>query len=603
MRSVLLPRWLFCGPPVIIPAIWLALGTAAGWADVPYRTEISGDISGRMIRKIRDLSELVYLERRVPASEFQLRQRADRDVANLTDYLKRQGYYDVSIICEVVTEESPAFAVVRLQVRAGPRYRVGSIVVESDGVVADRLPEIPVRMGRRLKQGEPAAFDAILEGERYWLRRFREDGYAWAKAMDRRVVITMDRETVQVVYRIDPGPRCTFGESRMSGVEAVVPAEVIRRELPWREGEPFRESLLEQARQRLVRLGLFATVRLEPDSAGEGQPAAPILISVTPRPPRAVALGLKYHTDIGVSGEVSWEHRNLGGSGEHLELRSRALPILQELSGFYRLPGIPGDRQRLILRGQVTAEEPEAYDAVIGELGVRVEADLSSAVTAGIGPTLRLGKVKQNLNTTETVLLGLPGGITFDRRNDRLDATRGYLLQWNQAPYIGLDQDRLHLWKMDLQLSGYKPLAEGDTWVLASRVMTGILVGEAFESVPADLRFYAGGGGSVRGYKYQTAGPLGRDEDPLGGRSLLETSVELRRRLTEKIGLVTFVDSGTVFRQGWPDFSEPLRVGAGLGIRYATPIGPLRVDVATPINRREEVDPAVQVYFGFGQAF
>ncbi|HOQ89458.1 MAG TPA: BamA/TamA family outer membrane protein, partial [Candidatus Hydrogenedentes bacterium] len=138
---------------------------------------------------------------------------------------------------------------------------------------------------------------------------------------------------------------------------------------------------------------------------------------------------------------------------------------------------------------------------------------------------------------------------------------------------------------------------------LAARLRAGIMVGEDFETVPADLRFYAGGGGSVRGYEYQTAGPLDRDEDPLGGRSLLETSVELRRRLTDKIGLVTFVDSGTVYRQGWPDFSEPLRVGAGIGVRYATPMGPLRLDLATPINRRDGVDPAIQVYFGFGQAF
>jgi len=603
MRSVI--RWmrLFRWALSIAPAIWLVLGAAAVWGDIPYRTEIMGDVSGGVVRKIKALSELVRLEKRVPASLFQLRQRADRDVETLTDFLKRQGYYDGAVSYEVITPEDTVPAVIRLQVKAGQRYRVGSILVESGEIAADSLPEIPVRMGRRLKQDEPATFDAILDGEKYWIRRFREGGYAWAKAMDRRVVMTSDHNTVQVVYRIDPGPCCTFGEIRMSGAEAVVPEKVIRRELPWREGEPFRESLLEQGRQRLIRLGLFATVKVEPDPSGDGQPAAPILVSVTSRPPRAIALGLKYYTDIGVSGEASWEHRNLGGEGERLELLAKASPIRQELSGSYRLSGTPGERQRLILRGQVIGEQPDAYDAEVGEFGARVEGDLSSDVTTAIGPTLRLGKVKQNLGTTETVLFGLPGGITIDRRNDRLDATRGFLLQWNQAPYIGLDQDRLHLWKMDLQISGYQPLSEGDTWVLAGRLMAGTLVGEEFEAVPADLRFYAGGGGSVRGYKYQTAGPLDRDEDPLGGRSILETSVELRRRLTEKLGLVTFVDSGTVFRQGWPDFSEPLRVGAGIGLRYATPIGPLRVDVATPVNRREGVDPAVQVYFGFGQAF
>ena len=589
--------------PVIIATAWLTVGVVTAWGDVPYRTEIRGDFSSGMARKLRDLSELVRLERRVPASLFQLRQRADRDVENLADFLKRDGYYDGSVSYEVVTPADAVPAVIQLRVHTGTRYRVGSILVDSGSIPADDLPEIPPRLGRPLKRDAPATFDAILNGEQYWLRRFREGGYAWAKATDRRVVVTPESNAVQVVYRIEPGPLCVFGETRLPGGDTAVPVDVIRRELPWREGEPFRESVLEAGRQRLTRLGLFSTVRMEPDPAAAGQPAAPILVSVSPRPPRAVALGLKYYTDIGISGEASWEHRNFRGEGERLEVSAKASPIRQELSGSYRLPGIPWDRQRLILRGQIVGEQPDAYESVAGELGARVEGDLSPDITAGIGPTLRLGKVKQNLGTTETVLLGLPGGITLDRRNDRLDATRGLLLQWDQAPYAGLDQDRLHLWKTELQVAGYQPLSEGDEWVLAGRLRAGALVGEAFESVPADLKFYAGGGGSVRGYKYQMAGPLDRDEDPTGGRSLLETSVELRRRLTEKLGLVTFLDSGTVFRQGWPDFSEPLRVGAGIGIRYATPLGPLRVDVATPINRRDGVDPAVQVYFGFGQAF
>ncbi len=571
--------------------------------DVAYRTELTGDLSGKMARQIRSLSELYRLERRVPASMFQLEQRADRDVANLTDYLKNEGYYDASVQYEIIPEEGSTSVRVQLRVQPGARYTVESILIDSGGVLADSLPSIPARLGRRLKSGDPATSEVILEGEKYWLRRFKEGGYAWVKVLERRVTVQSETHTAQVIYRIDPGPRCTFGTVRMEGVSETVPDIVVRRELPWKDGDPFRESLLEQGRMRLLRLGLFSTVRVEPDPSGEGDASAAILVSVTPRPPRAVALGLRYHTDIGVSGEASWEHRNLGGEGERLELSAKASPIRQEILGSYRVLGVPGDRQRLLLRGQVTAEEPDAYDATAGELGVRVETDFSADLSGGLGPTLRLGRVKQNLTTRETVLLGLPGGITLDRRNDRMDATRGLFLQWDQAPYLGLDGDRLRLWKTEFKVSAFQPLSENDTWVLAARLRAGIMVGEDFETVPADLRFYAGGGGSVRGYEYQTAGPLDRDEDPLGGRSLLETSVELRRRLTDKIGLVTFVDSGTVYRQGWPDFSEPLRVGAGIGVRYATPMGPLRLDLATPINRRDGVDPAIQVYFGFGQAF
>jgi translocation and assembly module TamA len=138
--------------------------------------------------------------------------------------------------------------------------------------------------------------------------------------------------------------------------------------------------------------------------------------------------------------------------------------------------------------------------------------------------------------------------------------------------------------------------------VLAGRTAVGSIVGEPRSDIPANLRVYAGGGGSVRGFGYQLAGELDDDDKPIGGRSLVELGGEVRVRITESIGVVAFVDAGTVYSSATPDFSETLRVGAGPGLRYFSPIGPLRLDVGFPLNPRDS-DDTWQLYISIGQAF
>jgi translocation and assembly module TamA len=122
------------------------------------------------------------------------------------------------------------------------------------------------------------------------------------------------------------------------------------------------------------------------------------------------------------------------------------------------------------------------------------------------------------------------------------------------------------------------------------------------DEIPADIRFYAGGGGSIRGYAYQSVGPT-QNNEPIGGRSLITMSAELRIKITEKMGLVAFVDGGSAFESAFQDFEETLQWGGGLGFRYFTAIGPLRLDVGIPINRRAGIDDSFQIYVSIGQAF
>ena len=151
--------------------------------------------------------------------------------------------------------------------------------------------------------------------------------------------------------------------------------------------------------------------------------------------------------------------------------------------------------------------------------------------------------------------------------------------------------------------SAYYAIDSEARFILAGRGRVGSIVGESTEDVPANKRFYAGGGGSVRGYEFQSVGPLDNDDDPLGGRSLIAVGAELRTRITDSIGLVPFVDGGTVYDSSYPDFDETFRWAAGLGLRYFTGFGPIRLDVAVPLNKRDDIDDDFEIYISFGQAF
>ncbi|HSR71931.1 MAG TPA: BamA/TamA family outer membrane protein, partial [Kiloniellales bacterium] len=198
---------------------------------------------------------------------------------------------------------------------------------------------------------------------------------------------------------------------------------------------------------------------------------------------------------------------------------------------------------------------------------------------------------------------GLPLTATRDDRDDLLDPTRGTRLSLTLTPYGGVGDQSLAFLRSTLGGTAYYAIDEGRRFVVAGRARLGSILGDDTEEIPANKRFYAGGGGSIRGYEFQKVGPLDENNEPLGGRSLVELGVELRIRVTEEIGIVPFLDGGTVFDSPYPDFEEDLRWATGLGLRYFTAIGPLRLDVAVPLDKREGIDDDYQFYISLGQAF
>jgi translocation and assembly module TamA len=250
-------------------------------------------------------------------------------------------------------------------------------------------------------------------------------------------------------------------------------------------------------------------------------------------------------------------------------------------------------------------ETTDAYDATSGDISALLRQRFTRTFRAGGGLGLHPARVREIANSERNTykLLYVPLTADLDTRNDILNPVKGYHLALTMAPYQDIADRDIRFFNYILSGSTYYNFNSGDRVVVALRAAFGQIFGINHDKMPADLRFYAGGGGSVRGYGYQLAGPL-EGNTPLGGLSMLTGSLELRFKITESIGLVPFVDGGTAFPDTVPDFSQQkMLYGAGLGLRYYTAIGPIRLDVAVPLNKREGVDSDYQIYVSIGQSF
>jgi len=572
---------------------------AAGQAGlaVPYEVEIEG-VEGELLGLLEQVSEARRLVDRPPSSFLQLRRRAESDVANLTRALHSRGHYGAAVEVAIDREATPARAT--FAVEPGPVYRFRKVAIEVDPPAPEL--DLPSLADLGIAPGSPALSQAILDAESRLLAQAREQGFALAELGERQALIEQDAAAMDLTLRLRPGPRVRIGEIRLSGLTDVE-EDYVRRVLPWEREQLVTTSRLGEGRTALRDTRLFSSIRIEPGTAPDDQGEVPVTVSLAESNHRSIGVGVRYRTDEGPGGNISWEHRNFFGQGEQVELELDASGIGGFLSGSFRKPAFFRRDQALIARSRAGYEDTDAYTSRFAGAGVALERQLRPGMTLSAGPAFRAAQIEDSDGEEESFgLVSLPAAFDWDRSNDLLDPTRGGRLRVDNEPFVDTFGSGVRFNRARVGYSHYLKVLDEPQIVLAGRVAVGSIVGASRDDVPADLRFYAGGGGSVRGFGFQLAGELDEDDDPLGGRSLFETSFEVRANVTETIGVVAFVDAGSAFEASFPDFDEPLRVGAGPGLRYFSPVGPIRLDVGFPINRRDNDDP-FQIYVSIGQAF
>jgi translocation and assembly module TamA len=592
-------RWFLM---TIALAIALVPGAAA-YADLNYRVEITGAEDSELADLLDSVSELKTLEDKVPASEEALRRRADRDLGRLADAAHSLGYWDAEFSYDVNTEAEPAK--VAVTVKPGPLYHVASVKVLGPDGQPLSIPQDEKKLP--LKPGDPARTAPVVATETALLGAFGDSGHPFAKVENRRVEIDRDTQTMEVTYTLDPGRVMRFGPLAVGGLERLDPAYVEGR-LRWQRGEVFNASKVEETRRALIETGLFSTVQITPTVDPQNPDDARMTIATTERLHRTIGAGLAYNTSQGFGARAFWENRNLFGYAENLRLSVEAGQQLDAFRANFRRPDFLAIDQDFLATAEAANDNPVAYRSRRAIATAGIERRFDHLVTGGVSfevekaNVVQLADINPRTGTQRYELAGLPAYLKLDTTDNLLNPTTGYRAQLSSTPAHTFSGSNLTFVTSFISGSTYWTLGSEERAILAGKLALGSLDGAPLSQLPSDQRIYAGGGGSIRPYGYLMAGPLAPNNVPIGGRSSLVLNLEARVKITETIGIVPFVDAGSYYESPVPQLGRTLLYGVGLGLRYYTAFGPLRLDLATPLHKRSGDSP-IQLYISLGQAF
>lgn len=571
------------------------LAFPAGQDALPVRAAIE--------QRFRSLSAVENLSGQAGDSPAQIavRARSDRDL--LVRLLRTYGYYNADV------SQTIEGARVRYDVVPGVRYRFG--MVDLGGL--DRLGTTYSQMP---KKGDPIDL-ALVNAARSGIEAaLGEDGYPFARAEDPVLTIDHRREEGDLAMPVSPGGRYAIG-GISSNLEQFLSAGHLTHIARFRKGDPYRLSQIEDYRRAILATGLVSSVTVTPRETTPPEGDRPGIVeldtSLAKAPLRTIAGAAGYDSGDGPRVELSWEHRNLFPPEGMLRVRG-ILGTKEQLAGITLRKNNFQGRDRVMTYDLYTSRtNRDAYDARTVAFNVTFER-LTTLIfqkpwvwSAGLEILFsreREGAVNGvNSPSQNYYIAALPLRAAFDASDDLLDPKRGMRASLRVSPEIAIGGGRKFTYaRIQADASGYLPL--GDAAVLAARVRLGSMPGTDIVDIAPSRRFYAGGGGSVRGYGYQAIGPRNSLGDPSGGRSLSEFSLEARIAtglFGGALSVAPFVDAGTVDAGVTPSFRD-MRFGAGIGLRYQTGFGPIRVDLGTPINRRPG-DSRIGVYVALGQAF
>ena len=537
-----------------------------------------------------------------PANVAQIDRRAREDAALLAELLRARGFYDA----EVEPRVAPEAGRVRVTLDAEPGEQYRFAAVEVRGLEAAPEQAAALRKAFGINVQDPVDAAAVNAGTTALRARIGQGGFPFAKVADPEVVVDHASRTATLVLTVDPGGARRYG--RITVPEgALFDARHIGVMARFKPGQPFEASDIDDLRRALIATGLVSSVRVTPQP-GATPDTVDIAVDVDRAPPRTIAGELGYGTGEGARAAVSWQHRNFFPPEGGLTLRAVIGTREQTAAASLRRNNFRKRDHVLTADIALSNLNQPGYEARTFLVGAGIERQTNIIFqkkwtwSAGVNllASDERGAINSRTSTARrTYFIGaLPGTLAYDGSDDLLDPKRGFRLSGRVSPELSLQDGVFGYARVQLDASGYQPVS--DRVVLAGRIRLGSIAGAAADRIAPSRRFYSGGGGSVRGFGFQAIGPRDADNNPTGGRSLAEFAAEARIRFGN-FGIVPFLDGGNIYRSALPDFSG-MRFGAGLGVRYHSNFGPIRLDVGTPINPQRG-DPRVTVFVSLGQAF
>ncbi len=554
-------------------------------------------------------SLLVAQEASGEASAQDIVAAARADYPRLLAALYAEGYFGATVSILVDGREAAGIAPldapssirgVEIIVTPGPAFRFGA-------TEASPLPE-GAEMPATFVTGLPASTDAIREAARTGINAWRDAGHAKATLESQRVIADHRDSQLDVSLGFAPGAQLTFGPVAVEG-NSTVSDDRIREIAGLPQGSVYSPAEIDRALARLRRAGAFRAASLTEADATTVDLALPITLNVVEEKPRRLGFGAELTSFDGLALSAYWIHRNLLGGSENLRIDGSvegiggATGALDARLGaaFVRPATLDADTD-LLAGAEILHREDPLYGMNSASLDVGLRRRFGETLQLSLAVGAKTAQISDDLGTRSYTVLTLPGTATFDKRDNALDAHKGYFLDAKATPFLSLSGDAatgLRLWTEGRAY--FTPGAAGNP-TFALRGQLGTVMGPDLLSAPPDYLFFSGGGGTVRGQPYQSLAIDLGGGDRIGGLSLAALSAEVRASVTDTIGIVGFADAGYVGASALPLTNGDWHAGAGIGIRYQTGLGPLRLDVATPITGTG-AGQSINIYIGIGQAF
>ena len=585
-------------------------GNASSPVDLDFRLSGGED---DLLPQIRATSLLVSAQDEGRVTGQDILAAARGDYARILGVLYDNGYYSVLVditldgveAATIAPLDAPAVVhKVVVDIEPGPRFRYNR---------ADIAPVAPrTELPPNYRKGSIARTSDVKNAATAAVTGWRNVGHAKAEVAETDIIADHATNEIESNITLAPGPELRFGQLTIRGEKRMDPRR-LRKIAGFPEGQRFDPEKLEDVRKRLRRSGVFSAITLTAaDNIGPDN-TLDVDLLVTEQKLRRLGAGFEYSNSDGLALNAYWINRNLFRGGERLRVDAGVSDIGGDTGRDHNL-GIRLDRPATIsadttgyVLAQAVSQQEADYDLKSGTFGLGFTWLPSDQLTGDIALQYRALRVDDDSGRTNFRLVALPGSITWDKRDDQNDAKRGYWLSGGMIPFVGLQDETGSGAQITAEGRAYYSFGASDKFTLAGRARLGTVAGPEIAETPRDYLFWSGGGGTVRGHSYESLGVevIQGPDGPVktGGMSIVTLTAETRIQLREKIGLAFFADAGRVWEDSTWSGPSGWQAGAGAGVRYKTPIGPLRFDLAAPVGGGDGDDGGMQVYIGLGQAF
>lgn len=500
--------------------------------------------------------------------------------------MKVFGYYNPSIDASLEATDNGWLAI--YQIKPGQPVTIEKINIEITGAGADTEPFRELHQAQPFVKGQRLEHQTYTNYKKRLSRRARELGYFEAGFQQSELRVNPDKHRAAIILKFTTGTRYSYGHVNFN--DTTLSETYLRNYIPFSEGDPYNSQGPLELREVLVNTAIFSSVEVKPDETRGEAETVPVSVELEPRKPHRYTAGIGFATDTGPRLTLGWNARYLNKRGHRFNSELRASPVSSNLTGTYLMPYFRNRPADIGLSGSLTNEDTDTAETQSGEVTL-----FQSRSRWGWNETLSTTYLVENFEVAgdrETSKLLMPSASWRKTwSDDPLYAKRGGRLQFDiKGAAEPLLSDTSFV---QARISGKYVRALGFRNRLLTRLELGATEVADFQQLPASLRFFAGGDNSIRGYDYQSLGPENADGEVIGGRYLIVGSVEYEQFVYKDYGIAAFVDFGNAVN----DFSDPLEVGTGAGLRWLSPVGLIKLDVGVGIT---EPDTPIRLHISLG---